>query len=154
LNPPGPSISGPLIIHKPDSPIRPIVNWKEAPAYKIAKLLSKKLQQYIPLPNTFNVRNSTHLIQDLCEIPFDSNLHFVSFDITNMYTNIPTDELVDIDSLCKEHSINEKLRHEIIKISQLIIRQNYFQFLNSFYIQENGFAMGSPTSSILSEVSL
>jgi hypothetical protein len=72
-------------------PIRPIVNWKQAPAYKIAKLLSKKLQQYIPLPNTFNVKNSTHLIQDLREIPFDSNLHFVSVDITNMYTTIPTD---------------------------------------------------------------
>jgi len=101
------------------------------------------------------VRNSTHLIQDLCEIPFDPNLHFVSFDITNIYTNIPTDKLIDIiDSLCRKHLINEKLRHEIIKISQLIIQQNYFQFLNSFYIQENGLAMGSPTSSIFSEVFL
>ena len=57
LKPSAPSISGLLKIHKSDSPIRPIVNWKQAPAYKIAKLLSKKLQQYIPLPNTFNVRN-------------------------------------------------------------------------------------------------
>jgi hypothetical protein len=72
-----------------------------------------------------------------------------------MYTNIPTDELVDIiDSLCKEHSINEKIRQEIIKIFQLIIRQYYFEFLNSFYIQENGLAMGSPTSSTFSEVFL
>jgi hypothetical protein len=122
MNPSAPSIRGLLKIHKPDSPIRPIVNWKQAPAYKIAKLLTKKLQQYIPLPNTFNVRNSTHLIQDLADIPFDSYLHFVSFDITNMYTNIPNEKLVNIiDSLCKEHFIHDKLRNEIIKISQLII---------------------------------
>jgi hypothetical protein len=155
LSPSAPSIRGLIKIHKPNSPIRPIVNWKPAPAYKIAKLLAKKLQQYIPLPNTFNVRNSTHLIQDLADIPFDSNLHFVSFDITNMYTNIPTEELVNIiDFLCKEHFIQDKLRNEIIKISQLIIRQNYFQFQNHFYIQENGLAVGSPTSSVFSEIFL
>jgi len=46
----------------------------------------------------------------------------VSFDITNMYTNILTDKLGDIiDFLSKERLINEELRHEIIKISQLII---------------------------------
>ena len=27
-------------IHKDDAPIRPIVNWKNAPAYKLAKMLS------------------------------------------------------------------------------------------------------------------
>jgi hypothetical protein len=155
LNPSAPSIRGLIKMHKPNSPIRPIVNWKQAPAYKIAKLLAKKLQQYIPLPNTFNVRNSTHLIQDLADIPFDPNLHFVSFDITNMYTNIPTEEPVNIiDSLCKEHLIQDRLRNEIIKISELIIRQNYFQFQNHFYIQENGLAIGSPTSSVFSEIFL
>jgi len=79
----------------------------------------------------------------------------MSFDITNMYTNIPTDKLVDIiESLCEKHMINEKLRQEITKVSKIIIRQNYFQFLNSFFIQEKGLAMGSPTSSIFSEVLL
>ena len=41
LNPSAPTISGLLKIHKFDSPIRPVVNWKQAPAYKIAKILSK-----------------------------------------------------------------------------------------------------------------
>ena len=72
-----------------------------------------------------------------------------------MYTNIPTDKLVDIiDSLCEKHMINEKLRHEITKVSKIIIRQNYVQFLNFFFIQEKGLAMESPTSSIFSEVLL
>jgi hypothetical protein len=62
LNTAATTIRGLIKINKPNAPIRPIVNWKQAAAYKIAKLLIKKLTQHIPLPNTFNVKNSTHLI--------------------------------------------------------------------------------------------
>jgi len=55
-------------IHKEDAPIRPIVNRKNAPAYKLAKMLYKKFEIYIALPYTFNVRNAVHLINDLMEI--------------------------------------------------------------------------------------
>jgi hypothetical protein len=72
-----------------------------------------------------------------------------------MYTNIPTEKLIDIiDSLCKEHMLDDKLRHEITKVSKVIKQQNYFQFLDSFFIQERGLAMGSPISSIFSELFL
>jgi hypothetical protein len=66
------------------------------PAHKIAKLLVKKLETIIPLPNTFNVRNSAHLITDLKEIPIASDLRFASFDITDMYSNIPATDLIKI----------------------------------------------------------
>ena len=36
--------------------------WQNAPAYKLAKLLSKLLQLHVPLPKVFNVKNSLHLI--------------------------------------------------------------------------------------------
>ena len=35
-----------------------------------------------------------------------------------------------------------------------ILKQNYFKFQNSFYVQNTGLAMGAPTSSILSEIYL
>jgi len=35
-------IRGLIKIHNADSPIRRIVNWKNAPAYRLAKMLSKK----------------------------------------------------------------------------------------------------------------
>jgi hypothetical protein len=96
LNPAAPNIRGLVKIHKADAPIRPVINWKYAPAYKVAKMLAKKLQVYIPLPYTFNVKNTTHLIEELKKIPFSHNLRWASFDITNMYTNIPTGELTRI----------------------------------------------------------
>jgi len=42
------------------------------------------------------VKNTTHLINDLKEIQYDQNLRLASFDIKNMYTNIPTSELITI----------------------------------------------------------
>jgi hypothetical protein len=81
-------------IHNVDSPIRPAVNWQNAPAYKLVKMLAKKLQIYLPLPYAFNVNHSVQL--GLLEIPFYPNLQFVSFDITNMYSNVPTNDLINI----------------------------------------------------------
>jgi hypothetical protein len=99
-------------------------------------------------------RNSSQLIKDLDEIPVYENLQLVSFDITNMYTNIPTNKLIDIKSLCVDNVIDEKLKEEIITASKIVLKQNYFQFSDSFYIQDKGLAMGSPTSSIFSEIFL
>ena len=48
----------------------------------------------------------------------------------------------------------KKIKHESMKISHIIIKQNYFQFQNTLYIQEEGLAMGAPTSLILSEIYL
>jgi len=52
LNPTPPMIRGLIKIHKEDSPIRPVVNWKNAPAYKLAETLSKKTQ-YMHSPSIY-----------------------------------------------------------------------------------------------------
>jgi hypothetical protein len=155
MNPTAPTIRGLIKIHKPNAPIRPIVNGKQAPTYKIAKLLVKKLSQYIPLPNTFNVKNTAHLIQDLAEITYDPDIQFASFGITNMYTNIPLDDLISIISnLCTTLQTQDNVKNEIIQLTKLVTQQNYLQFSNQFYKQEKGLAMGAPTSSIFSELVL
>jgi hypothetical protein len=152
MNPAAPTIKGMIKIHKQNAPIRPVINWRNAPAYKLAKMLTKKLRTHIPLPYTFNVKNSVHLIEDLSNITFSSNLQLVSFDITNMYSNVPTDEVLQIfDFLCGQQIIEEKVRNDLRSLVKIVLEQNYFQFDNDFYSQEIGLAMGSPTSSIFSE---
>jgi len=155
LNPSALSIRGMLKIHKTGAPIRPVINWKNAPAYKLAKMLTKKLQMYVSLPYTFNIKNSVQLIEELLCIPFNPNLQFVSFDITNMYSNVPTSDLIHIiELIIDQQFIDGKTKHELINLSKIIIEQNYFQFDNSYYSQENGLAMGSPTSPIFSQMYL
>jgi hypothetical protein len=130
-----------------NSSLYTLINWTNAPSYKIAKLLVKKLEAYIPLPNTFNVRNSTHLITDLKEIPIDSDLRVASFDITDMYPYVPTTDLVKIiENSCDQHELNHDLKTEIINLSNTLIQQNYFQYQDFIYIQKEGPAMGAPFS--------
>jgi len=100
MNPTAPTIRGLIKIHKAEAPIRPIINWSNAPAYKInwsnapaykiAKALTKILSIHIPLPYAYNVKNSMQLIKDLQDTKYNHDLRLASFGITNMYTNIPT----------------------------------------------------------------
>jgi hypothetical protein len=147
------SLKGLTKIHKLEAPIRPVVNWKNAPAYKAAKTVTKNLLTYIPLPYCFNVRNSTHLIEDLHEIPYDQNIRIASFDITSMYTNISTHDLMTIiKEICQNNQIDINVQEDIMKLTKTIRDQNYFQFKNENYIQTEGLTMGAPTSAILSEI--
>jgi hypothetical protein len=85
-----PTIRATIKIHKNPIKIRPIVNWKNAPAYQLATQTSKILTQDIQLPHTFNITNTTQLMEELKTTPINTNTRICSFDITNMYTNIPT----------------------------------------------------------------
>jgi hypothetical protein len=58
LNPTAPNIRALIKIHKPEQPIRPVVNWRNAPTHKLAKFLSGILKQHITLPNAYNVKNT------------------------------------------------------------------------------------------------
>ena len=104
---------------------------------------------------SFNVKNTVQLIKDLANIPYNQKLRLTSFDISNMYTNIPTEELIKIiKTACQNNNIEDNLARNIINLSKIIIDQNYFQFLDKTYVQTEGLAMGAPTSSIFSELYL
>jgi len=142
-------------IHKADSPIRPRVNWKDAPAFNLARTLARNLETFIPLPCVFNIKNTIQLMNDLLDIRFNEDLKFVSFDIINMYSNIPITELIKIIKItCKQNDLNIGIKNKIIKMCNFLTKQNYFQYKDLQYIQEYGLAMGDPTSSVFSEVYL
>jgi hypothetical protein len=47
-----PSLHATIKLHKPNTPFGPIINWKNAPAYDLAKQLTKTLHSYLNLPYT------------------------------------------------------------------------------------------------------
>ena len=155
LNPSTPVMRGLVKIHKEDTPVRPIVNFKNAPTYNLAKTLTKVLKKYIPLPHVYNVHNSVHLMEDLTNAPYNPNLRTASLDISNMYTNIPIKKLLNInENTCENNGLESALKQEILTLTGLVVTQNYFKFQNKTYIQKSGLAMGAPSSSILSEIYL
>ena len=45
-------------------------------------------------------------MKDLLEIPVDKELKFVSFDIKNMYSNVPVKEVIKINELmCNQNDL-------------------------------------------------
>jgi len=101
----------------------------------------------------FNVRNTTTLIEDLTNIPFEQNLKLASFDTDNMIFNVLIDELLNIiNIMCDKHNMEDKRKQEVIKVSKLLTDQNYFIFQDAVYLQKEVFAMGVLTSSNFSEI--
>jgi hypothetical protein len=92
-------------LYKPGIPIRPIINWRNALGYKLAKYLTKLLHNCLDLPYAYNVRNSAHLMTDLKTIKLNSDTRICSFDIENMYTNIPRKEVINITNNILENNV-------------------------------------------------
>ena len=155
LNPSAPTIRGLVKLHKLDQPIRPIVNWRNAPAYNLSKLLALKIKQLTPLPYIFNIRNTTELIQEMKQTPITPTSMFASLDITNMYSNIPIRETKQIlENIWIHNPIDPQIKTEILNWYEVITKQNYFLNNNKIIIQKDGLAMGAPSSSIISEIFL
>jgi hypothetical protein len=62
-----PNLYGTIKLHKQVKSIRPIVNWMNCQAYKVAEHLNEMLREAIQLPYMFNVKNSTTLMHTLME---------------------------------------------------------------------------------------
>lgn len=72
-----------------------------------------------------------------------------------MYTNIPIDETLKIiEEQLSLLNNNEHESKEIILLLNNTLKQNYFQFNNNYYLQTDGLPMGSPLSSLISEIFL
>ena len=153
MNPQTPRIKGMIKIQKDDMPIRPIVDYSQAPANQLAKKLNKILEIFLPLPNMFNVMNSLQIMNEMSDIPFTPDLQLASLDIADMYSNIPTDDIEHIiRPICTYQDVSTDLMLEILAITKIFLPQNYYGFIATNYIQPKGLAMCSSSSSVLSEL--
>jgi len=136
MNPKAPTIKGLIKMNKPDHPIQPVVNWRGAPAYKLARLFTQKIKQLAPLPNRHNVDNTTDVIKKLNDTPILPHFTLAPFDITNLYTNIPVTETRDIISkTLKENLLDPQTQQELLNWYDAITQQNYFTTNNEILIQ-------------------
>jgi hypothetical protein len=121
MNPKAPHIYGTIKLQKADRPIRPIVNWKNSPGYKLAGHLVKLLKHTTRLPNVFNVQNSETLMHSLKQTSTQSSTKMCSFDIKNMYTIIPLDELINIiHTTLARNNIPDDHKYEIITLVKVM----------------------------------
>ena len=155
MNPSAPSIKGLIKLHKPDQPIRPVVNWQNAPAYNLSKLFTNKINYVTPLPNAFSVSNTTDLIQNLKDTPLLPHFTFASLDITNLYSNIPvTETKIILTNMLKQKLVDTQIQQEILMWYDVITGQNYFANNKDIVTQYDGLAMGAPSSGLIAKMFL
>ena len=76
-------------IHKDNIPMRPVVSYVTAPAYKLAKFLNEKLPKYLDFHPKYTVKNSLELVDKIKEYRLSNNYKFASFDVKSLFTSIP-----------------------------------------------------------------
>jgi hypothetical protein len=83
----------------------------------------------------------------------NGDVRMCSFEIGNMYTNIPKSDVINIvNNILKTNpEIVKTNQKEIIHILKTVTGQNYFQFDQQYYKETEELAMGASTSAILAE---
>jgi hypothetical protein len=139
-------------IHKTGIPMRPIVSGINSPTYNLSKWLVKEFNLLEP-PKGFSIKNSLEFIESIKNEQLDPNEYLISFDVTALFPSIPIVETMAIlESWLNENDIPESEIQEYIKLTNLCMKQNAFQFNNKFYIQNFGTSMGNPLSPFLANL--
>jgi hypothetical protein len=121
----------------------------------LAKFLNKWLQGRLSLPNTYVTYNSTTLAHDLTKIKITESSRLATFDIKDLYVNIPIEETVHITKVLLENNkINDNTLSQACLLLETIMKQNYLQFDQNIYQPRKGIAMGSPISGLIAEIFL
>jgi hypothetical protein len=82
-------------VHKPNSPLRPIISAIGTHSYKLAKFLLPLLRPFST--NTFTINDTFTFVKELCELKINTNyVIMASFDVKSLFTNILLDETINI----------------------------------------------------------
>jgi len=94
------------------------------------------------------------VIQNLNDTPLLPRCSLASLDFTNLYPNIPAIEIRTILTDILKHELVTPQEQEILKLYDVITRQNYFAHNKDIVIQYDGLTMGTPPSGLIVEIFL
>ncbi|RYX84500.1 hypothetical protein EON73_03315, partial [bacterium] len=152
-NPSIPRLYTQLKLHKPGRKVRPITPNINSPTEKLAKWL---LRYFNSLPikfETASIKNSIDFVREAREVTIENDELIVSFDAESLYTNIPMDETMIClrDLLTMNHVIEEEV-NELVGLTELCMKESYFQCNGKYYRQKFGCSMGSALSPFLANL--
>lgn len=154
MNPSAPTLKAFPKIHKVNTPIRPIINFRSAPSYKLSHFLQKYLKDNYKFSNNRSINSSTDFAHKVCQSSLRNTHRMMSLDVVNMFTSVPLQDTVAIieSNLKDNENISEEEVNEILRLIRLTLKHNYFSFNNVLYSQTQGLPMGSPLSGILANI--
>ena len=108
--------------------------------------------------NEYSVKNSYSFVNDIKKITNADTLFMCSFDIENLYTNVPLQETINIcTDLMFSFNVSTVLglsREYFKRLLELSVTNSIFLFNNVLYKQIDGLGMGLPLSPTFANVFL
>ena len=131
MQPRAPVLYALIKTHKPNMPIRPVINNTHAPAHKLAKYFNRKIMDWQILPNTYNTKNSLNTAEELIKLNIKPNHRIITLDINDLYTNLPIKGIIEATKhWLGQSTVSKGEKEQIIPILETIVQQNYFQYNN------------------------
>ncbi|OPX53823.1 reverse transcriptase domain-containing protein, partial [Oceanospirillum multiglobuliferum] len=101
--------------------------------------------------------NSADFVDKIKEVNLTPEQKLVSFDVSALFTSIPTKEAIKVikEKLQQDPTLKERTNLNVDQIVELLmfcLDTTYFSFDEKFYKQTHGAAMGSPVSPIVANI--
>jgi hypothetical protein len=142
-------------VHKQNTPLRPIISAIDTYNYKLAKYLDKILKPLVN-DNEYILKDTFDFVNKIKELNVAADQYMISFDVESLFTNIPTDETIEIilnqiyeNATSLYHGL---LRKDMKKLLEICTKKSHFQFNGQFYEQTDGVAMGSPLGPLFANI--
>ena len=131
--------------HPKDFKLRPIVAGPTCETHRISNFLDILLKPYLKYVKSY-VKDDIDILRYIPrQVSKDTIL--ASFDVVNLYSNIPHEYGLEAISYWIEkypEALPERINKEfIMKGLKFILENNYFMFDNQIYKQKKGTAMGT-----------
>jgi hypothetical protein len=151
-----PHIYGAPKIHKPNIPLRPIVSTIDSSTRKLENYIKNILT---PLTNNskYNIKNANQALLQIQEQKVTQNTRCCSYDVVNMFNNIPRNLLLETlkNRLENDTTLADRTTMAPTTICELIdftLKTTHFQYKEDIFVQKSGLAMGSKISPILADI--
>ena len=144
-------------VHKTNCPLRPIISNVSTATRSLAGWLAGCLTPYLGKFSGSHLKNSMAFKERMQDFARDNSTNIgklVSLDVTSLFTNVPTDEVISFlgrrfDALEISLPVPKK---EFLELIRLCVNNNFFQFKDQFFRQKFGISMGSPLSPVLANL--
>nr|CAH8834105.1 unnamed protein product [Trichobilharzia regenti] len=143
-------------IHKPEVPLRPVVDFTNSPTYKLSKYIYRILSPY-EMKVEHGVKNSYEFKRKINLTNIEEDEIMASFDVYSLFTNVPVNDSLSIiyNLLCADDELSDRCPlnpDEIMKVLELCLKSTLFTFRGVLYRQIGGIAMGSPVSPLVANL--
>jgi hypothetical protein len=140
-------------VHKKPTTLRPVVSCINSFLSIFSNWLDFKMKDLLFLIPSY-IKDSKHLLSELKHLQLPPNAKLFTADATAMYTNIDTNTGIRaFEMLFSEYSNlipNDFPQELFLNILRIVMENNIFKFGDTYWLQTQGTAMGTPAAPLYS----